>query len=359
MANPAKPRFNFIDWTRGIAALIMIQGHVFDAFAAGDQRQSSEFILSQFVGGLPPAIFLFLTGVTLAFLMESQERKELTALEKLKGIAYRGRYLLILAVLFRLQMWLFGLPKSPASDLLKVDILNCMGVAILLMMPLALLGRVDRIRWGIFSGLGIAFISPLIANANLSSFPELVQNYLVPSNRYFSIFPWAAFLPFGITTGTILKTSSSRDLGRFAQWCAIGGAILIFSCQYFSNIPYSFYSKSDFWIDSPWLVFIKTGIIMIFMAVAYLWTAHVAPGWSMIRQLGTTSLIVYWVHTELVYGRWLWTFKGNISIPQIMLMAIFVTLMMVGLSLMQTHWSQIRRWASSSGRFSTAPAEGD
>ena len=26
-------------------------------------------------------------------------------------------------------------------------------------------------------------------------------------------------------------------------------------------------------------------------------------GWSMLRQLGTTSLLVYWVHIEFVYGR--------------------------------------------------------
>lgn len=360
MSNPAKPRLHFLDWSRGIAALIMLQGHVFDAFATGDQRQSSEYILSQFVGGMPPAIFLFLTGVTLAFLMESQERKELGIWEKLKGIAFRGRYLLILAFLFRFQMWLFALPKSPVSDLFRVDILNCMGVSILLMTPLAFLGRTDRIRWGIFAGLGIAAVSPLIANADWSSTPLLFQDYLVPSGKSFSIFPWAAFLAFGVATGTILKIASSRDLGRFAQWCAIGGLALIFSCQHFSNLPYSIYAQSDFWINSPWLILIKTGIIMVLLAVAYLWTTHVAPGWSFVRQLGMTSLLVYWVHTELVYGRWLWFLKGNLSIPQITLLAISVILVMLGLSVMQTRWSEVRQWAlSRGGRFSIASAEGD
>ena len=86
MSSPTKPRLHFLDWVRGVAAIIMLQGHVFDSFAAGAQRQEPVFVLSQFVGGMPPAIFLFLTGVTLAFLMESQERKELPWFRKLAGV---------------------------------------------------------------------------------------------------------------------------------------------------------------------------------------------------------------------------------------------------------------------------------
>lgn len=355
-----KPRLHFLDWVRGLAALIMLQGHVFDAFAQGDQRTTSEFILSQFIGGMPPAIFLFLTGVTLAFLMESQNRKELSIREKIFGVAYRARYLLILAILFRLQMWLFGLPKSSITDILKVDILNCMGVSILLMLPLTLLKRMDRVRWGIFAGLGLAVVSPLLANADWSRTPEILQSYLVPGSNGFPLFPWAAFLAFGVATGTALKIASTRDLGRFAQWCAIGGGVLIFTCQHFSNLPYSVYSQSNFWIDSPWLVFIKTGIIMVMLSFAYLWTTHVAPGWSFVRQLGMTSLLVYWVHTELVYGRWLWSWKGNLSIPQIMVLSVIVILAMLGLSLVQTNWSRIHQWIQDRGNtMTTSPAEGD
>ncbi len=360
MANSGKLRLHFLDWARGLAALIMLQGHVFESFAVGDQRQSDAFVLSQFVGGMPPAIFLFLTGITLAFLMESQERKELGTWEKLKGIAFRSRYLLILAILFRVQLWLFAWPNSGWTDLLKVDILNCMGVSILLMAPLGLLRRMERIRWGIIAGIGIAVVSPLITNADWSGAPELLRSYVVPSAVHFPLFPWAAFLAFGVVTGTILKIASSRDMGRFAQWCAIGGIALIFICQHLSNLPYSLYAKSDFWLDSQWLVFIKTGIVMVLLAISYLWVTHVAPGWSFVRQIGTTSLLIYWVHTELVYGRWLYPLKGNLSIPQIVLLAITVILAMLGLSVLQTRWSDIKNWVVSRGSgYSVAPAEGD
>ena len=60
---------------RVLAATIMLQGHVFHSFARPELRDSGPYVISQFVGGIAPAIFLFLTGVTLAFMMHGQERK--------------------------------------------------------------------------------------------------------------------------------------------------------------------------------------------------------------------------------------------------------------------------------------------
>ncbi len=68
-------RLAFIDWTRGLAAVIMLQGHTFHSFTRPDLRDKGTYTLSQFVGGLPPAMFLLLTGITFAFLMDSQESK--------------------------------------------------------------------------------------------------------------------------------------------------------------------------------------------------------------------------------------------------------------------------------------------
>ena len=80
MQNKSNPdRLRYLDWVRGLGAVIMLQGHVFDSFMKNDLRPGGAFVYSQFVGGMPPAIFLFLTGVTLAFLMDSTERKGLTA----------------------------------------------------------------------------------------------------------------------------------------------------------------------------------------------------------------------------------------------------------------------------------------
>ena len=75
----AKPRLAYLDWARGVASIIMIQGHVFHSFTQPGLRDSSTYQLSQFVGGMPPAIFLFLTGVTFAFLLSYPERRSIAS----------------------------------------------------------------------------------------------------------------------------------------------------------------------------------------------------------------------------------------------------------------------------------------
>src|SRR5262245_22731637 len=108
----------------------MLQGHVFDSFTRPELRAGGAFVYSQFLGGMPPAIFLFLTGVTLAFLMHSAERKGLPAHRRVLASLRRAGYLLALAFLLRLQLWIFSQPVAAKTDLLKVDILNCMGVSV-------------------------------------------------------------------------------------------------------------------------------------------------------------------------------------------------------------------------------------
>ncbi len=72
---PASQRLPYLDWVRGCAALVMLQGHVFQSFLRDDLRDGGPYVMSQFAGGMPPAVFLFLLGVTFAFLMDSQERE--------------------------------------------------------------------------------------------------------------------------------------------------------------------------------------------------------------------------------------------------------------------------------------------
>jgi hypothetical protein len=299
-------------------------------------------VLSQFVGGMPPAIFLFLTGVTLAFLMISSDRKGLTAREKLAKAASRSAFLFGIAFAFRLQMWIFAWPGNPWTEIFKVDILNCMGLAILTLSPLALIAARQRARMAALAGLAIAAVSPLMSAIDWTGAPWLLRNYLRPDYNFFAYFPWASFLAFGVSAGTILKRLAADHIDRAMQWAAIVGAVLVLSAQYFSSLPYSIYRSSEFWLDSPALIFIKLGVIIVMIALAYLWTRHVVgERWSWVAQFGTTSLLVYWVHIELVYGRWTWFLKESLNVGQTLVSAVILILLMLLLSTARTNWG---RW---------------
>ena len=344
-------RLSFIDWTRGLGAAIMLQGHAYHSFTHPSLRESSTWIYSQFLGGMPPAIFLFLTGTTLGFLMDSQERKGATAGARVVGALKRARYLFVIAMLFRLQMWLFGLPK-PWEDLLKVDVLNCMGIGVALLSVMAVFPTRERARLAAVLGLVIALLSPLMGQLDWTGVSVHLVRYLVPDPNFFGIFPWAAFLAFGLSFGSVVRLVPGEHYGRLMQWTAIAGFALIYASRYLSDLPFSVYAKSEFWVDSPLLVLIKTGITMLMLSFAYLWTAYAAnPGWSWVRELGTHSLLVYWVHVELVYGRWFWFWKESLTIGQATLTAVGVVLVMVGMAWVAGHYRSMAwfRWWREKG----------
>src|SRR5215475_10754575 len=71
-------RLVYLDWLRGLGVLIMLQGHVIDAWVRPQDRSGEWFWLSQFLGGLPAPIFLFLVGVSLALVLDRMRAKGAT-----------------------------------------------------------------------------------------------------------------------------------------------------------------------------------------------------------------------------------------------------------------------------------------
>ena len=337
-------RLLYLDWVRGVAAIIMLQGHVFNSFTRTDLRNGGPYLLSQFVGGMPPAFFLFLTGVTLAFLMDSTERKGMAPGRRMIAALSRAGFLLALAFVFRIQLWAFSTARQ-WSDLLRVDILNCMGFSIAIASIMALFRTLERVRLCAVLGCAIAAAAPLISQMDFSGVPEVVKDYLVPNHNFFGFFPWAAFLFFGVSFGSVLRTLKDEQISQAMQWYALGGLALAFSAYTLSSMSLSFYSNSDFWLNSPALIFIKLGVVYLCVAFAYVWTLQPdAEGFSWVRQLGTTSLLVYWVHIEVVYGRWLGFWKDNLTIGETVVAAFGITLSMLGLSLAKTTYPSWRHY---------------
>jgi uncharacterized membrane protein len=328
-------RYPYLDWLRGLAILIMIQCHTFNSLTRMDLREGGPYVLSQFVGGMAAPLFLFMAGMTTGFQMESLASREPNARRRWLVALKRGGYILLIAFTFRFTNWLFSVPRATLQELTKVDILNCMGLGLAVLAACALCEGATRVRVAAAVGLAIALASPIVANLDWTGWPALLQDYIAPSQRTgrFPFFPWASYLAFGIAGGSIAKRAAADRIDRLMQWSVLIGFALIFTGQYFSNVPYPIYTKSNFWTDSPALVIIRLGIVMLLGAAAYLWTEYcVGPGWSWMQTLGKNSLMVYWVHVMIVYGAVIRPIKRQLSIPQTILAVAILTAMMVALS---------------------------
>ena len=122
-----RPRLEYVDWLRGLATVCMIQAHAINAWLRGDHKGSDFYQLSQMLAGLPAVLFLFLTGISLVIVLERCGRR---GESPWKVVLRRSGYILVIAVLFRIQQWASYWRDSPVAGILKVDILNTIAVGL-------------------------------------------------------------------------------------------------------------------------------------------------------------------------------------------------------------------------------------
>jgi uncharacterized membrane protein len=334
-------RLPFLDWTRGLAVLIMIQCHVFNAFTRLDLREGGPYVLSQFVGGMAAPLFLLMSGMTLAFQMDGQDRRQPSAALRYVAALRRAGYILGIAYLFRFSNWVFSSPLPPWTAMLRVDILNCMGFSMAVLAVAAIWPAALRARLTAAAGFAIAALSPVMNSLDWQGVPTVIHDYLVPTHLSFAFFPCGAYIAFGLSAGAIVKRLAADRVERTMQWALLTGLAMIAAGQYFSTIPYSIYPKSSFWTDSPALIIIRVGLILAILAAAFLWTEYGGgTGWSWVQTMGKTSLMVYWVHVVLVYGRLFTRWKKALDIPQVTAMTIGITVAMLLLSIARLRWAK-------------------
>src|SRR5262249_22299501 len=122
----------------------------------------------------------------------------------------------------------------------------------------------------------------------------------------FTLFPWAAFVPAGAVLGLAIDGASASTWWRPARLQAVvfgAGVALVALGAWAANEPAIF--PATFWTTSPTYFMVRTGLLLLLVVVAWLWS--VRP-WARpeaarpLETLGVGSLFVYWMHVELVYG---------------------------------------------------------
>lgn len=316
MAVPAKERIAYIDWMRGLACLLMFQTHCYDSWLGPVARKSHFFGWSQLLGTLPAPLFLFLAGISFALVTNRLRQKGFSSRRIASITIRRGAEILGLGLLFRVQEFALGYPNAPWTDLLRVDILNVIGVSIMLMGVACWLAgkwRADAVA-AVGAAAGITMLTPLFWTSwqprwlpwFLESYINGCHNLGTPQHWLFPIFPWAAFAFVGLAVGFFLQSKWACERG--AQSIVLLGAAgtICFGLGWlFDSFPVHFYRVYDFWHTSPNFFLMRTGVVMMIILASYAWCRWGAGqrGFSPLIKMGQASLLVYWVHIEFVYGR--------------------------------------------------------
>lgn len=330
MTRPAGRRL-YLDVLRGIAVLIMMEAHIVDSWTHLSARASKAFGESLILGGFGAPLFLFLAGIAVPLSGGSKARRLGDDAAAARLVEKRGLQIFLLAFLFRLQAVVIS--RSPLWTLLKVDILNIMGPAIAGTAYLWGRFRSPRARCMAFAvaTAAIALATPIVRGMTwLGAFPPFLQGYFrpVPGWTNFTFFPWAAFVTGGAMIGTLLDSARNpRAETRVNVWLAASG-VAIGGAAYGASFLPSLYAHSSFWTSSPCFFFLRAGIMTVSVALAFAWGLPFATGvaestpdersgggaltalvrwcgggvWRVLVLLGRSSLFIYWIHVEMVYG---------------------------------------------------------
>jgi uncharacterized membrane protein len=325
-------RRSYLDWLRGIAVLIMVEAHTFNSWTAPSER-GDLYRLLMVVGGFGAPAFLFLAGVAMPLAIASRIRKGLDAREALRLARWRGWQVFGLAFLFRFQSWVIS--RGPALTLLKVDILNILGLSMLAAALLWGLAKTRAARIALFvaAAAAVAAIAPAIrASTAIAGWPDPLEWYFQPwtGKSSFTLSPWPAFLFAGVAVGEWLDAVRTAPEERRATWhLGALGAVLVaigYAATFFPPV----YDNNALWTVAPSFVGLRLGILLIALPVA-LALAVRRRGHSVLEEFGVSSLFVYWIHVEMVYGIPSMSLHRKLTVPQAAVGYIALCVLLFGL----------------------------
>ena len=340
------------DWMRGLACVLMFQTHCYDSWLSPAARHSTFFTWSQLLGSLPAPLFLFLSGIS-AVLLAKKASAGAGPNAAAGRLVRRGFEIWGLGLLFRLQEYVIAFPWAPWTDLLRVDVLNCIGVSLVMVGLLFYLSSTWR-RMGLNAALAsaaIVLLAPLVWNHRFTALPWWMESYLngvhnlgKPTSWLFPIFPWAAFAFAGVVVGWFAVSEQAKRMDRFRGLVFAAAGALIAGIGYLCDrLPVSLYPARmyDFWHTSSGFFLIRVGVLVAIIAVADL-RCRLHPLFTKGKALvllGQHSLLVYWVHIEFVYGRLHILPRHALGIPGASLGLLAITGAMLLLAYLRARWT--------------------
>ncbi len=136
---PRAPRVEGIDIARGIASIIMIQGHAYDGWVDPAFHDTTSYRFTRLLGTLPLPAFLLLAGAAVALRTQIAADRGESASRVRRKVMTRGAQIVAYGYGLNLLSWTLDGGPFPAS-LLRADVLHVIGLGILALAWLGIRG---------------------------------------------------------------------------------------------------------------------------------------------------------------------------------------------------------------------------
>jgi acyltransferase len=351
-------RLGAIDAHRGLVVLLMVMHHTVDAWILDAERHGPLYVVLRHLGGGPAPGFLFLAGLSGALVAAREREKGVPVPVRVKAGVGRGLYVLGIAFAFRFVSFVFGGgPLSGWPMIFRVDILNCMGVALAITALVCGSARSPSAatrRALLLAALAFG-IAPIVWGRTFDVPGLLLGNYVAGTGPLvmFPLFPWLGFLAVGTAVGEGLASAQRGEAAAMARWTgrvAVGGLLLVLGGWLLGKLPMNLYPAHDYWKSSPLYMAIRLGAQLLVAGLLARWTlarpAAFGAGHPLVI-LGRHSLAIYLVHIELVYGHVSGPLHGALGVGVALAGMAAVNALSFGLALFLEHRERVAAVAAA------------
>jgi uncharacterized membrane protein len=295
-----------IDVARVMATMFMVQGHTLDVLLAPAYRGGWFYNTWLFLRGLTAPTFLLLAGFS--FMVSAMKHWD-SYLDWTPAFFRRIRKFAI----FMLLGYAMHLPVRSFRDLasldaagwrgwFQVDVLQCIGLTLLLLQFLVLFCRKPErcAQISLAACAGVVFLSPLTARVEWANYLGLpFASYLnFRTGSLFPLFPWSGYILLGSAVGYASvrwREQSHRLLRRTLPAAGLGLIIA-------GSLLTPFFSGADFWTSSPGLFLLRAGGVFLLVAATAYVTSLVKIPVHPTQSLAQESLSIYFAHICILYG---------------------------------------------------------
>ncbi|GAB1858161.1 hypothetical protein MHTCC0001_29980 [Flavobacteriaceae bacterium MHTCC 0001] len=300
-------RLYFIDAVRAFAILMMLQGHFINTLLNPIYKDANSrfYQIWEYFRGITAPTFFTISGLVFTYLLLRAYQKKNDAPRIKKGI-FRALLLIFTGYALRINIfsWLTG---DFNIHFLVVDVLQCIGLSLLLLIILHLaFRRYSYIFSIVLFVIGfICFLTePLYRNLSLNNTPLLFANYLSNTNgSVFTILPWFGYTAYGAFVATIFFRHVHRD--KFKLWIILSflgvGYLVLYHSTWFL-IELSKITGIELFDKSANYnyLFTRFGNVLILFGAFYTFEHFLKA--SLIIRIGQKTLSIYVFHFILLYG---------------------------------------------------------
>jgi uncharacterized membrane protein len=305
-----KVRYTFIDLLRGWAIILMIEPHVFNTFLLPELKLTGWFSVVSFINGLIAPAFLFVSG----FVFEISSGSKLEDMRKFKLPFWKKLWRIISIILigYALHLPFKSLSKiidkstpEQLQSFFAVDVLQCIGVGLLVLFALRLIIRSDKIYHYSLIGLTIFImvVSPIFWKTEFTNYllPVFANYFNRLNGSLFPVFPWINFILVGaIFSKYFLEAAGNNKELRFIKATTLTGLIMLLSGHLFYSglFPGSLTSI----LPNPVFFFERLGYVFVFTAICWYYANWRKTKQSFVLDAGRESLLIYWLHLLVIFS---------------------------------------------------------